>query len=280
MGLPVAVFDTSAVGFLFKDDPPSESQLMTLTSRFDVWVTAMSVDETVATPEPKVREALMAGIQRLLTSGRCVLPPHEILRVLCSAHARSHSGFDWRQIDIEAPFYERAIISREFTDQLCETQLREQRNVEDGFMNFWRDLRTKLDPLFGSNPENRPRSYQHAAEIARTGKLLIDGLGKSLYRRGAKERLGGPKMRSFMDACPPFRAICYGLIGSWYDVATAPQVFKKLAGRNDQMMAAYLPYCSRFVTADRKQEIRLREIAVEAKVDCEVLSYSDFLASL
>ena len=47
-----------------------------------------------------------------------------------------------------------------------------------------------------------------------------------------------------------------------------------------KLMAAYLPYCSRFVTADRKQETRLREIAVEAKVDCEVVSYTEFLASL
>lgn len=279
MGLPVVIFDTSAIGFLFNDNPPSESQLKALTCRFDIWVTAMSVDETIATPEPKVREALVAGLQRLLTSGQCVLPPHEILRVLCSAHARSHSRFDWRQVDIEAPFYERAIIDRDFTDQLCETQLREQRNVEDGFMGFWQGLRSKLDPLLGSGPENRPRSYQHAAEIARTGKVL-SGLGKPLYRRGSKERLGDPKMRVFMEDCPPMRAICYGLIGSWYDVATAPQVFKKLAGRNDQMMAAYLPYCSRFVTADRKHETRLREIAVEAKVDCEVLSYADFLTGL
>jgi hypothetical protein len=33
------------------------------------------------------------------------------------------------------------------------------------------------------------------------------------------------------------------------------------------------------VTADRKQETRLREIAVEAKLECEVLCYTDFLAS-
>jgi hypothetical protein len=68
-------------------------------------------------------------------------------------------------------------------------------------------------------------------------------------------------------------------VGSWFDVSLAPQVFKRLAGRNDQMMAVYLPYCTRFVTADRKQETRLREIVGEAKLNCEVLSYRDFLAS-
>jgi hypothetical protein len=279
MSLPVVVFDTSAIGFLFHDAPPSEAHLEALTSRFDVWVTAMSVDETIATPDPTTREKLVAGLQRLLASGQCVLPPHEILRVLCSAHARSQNRFDWSRVDIGAPFYERAIIERDFTSELCETQLREQQKVEDSFMSFWQGLRSKLDPYFGSDPAKRPQSYQHAAEIAKTGTLLVDGLGKPLYRRGSGKRLGGPKMRQFMEACPPFRAICYGEIGSWFDVALAPQVFKKRAGRNDHMMAVYLPYCSHFVTADRKQETRLREIAVEAKVDCEVLSYVNFVST-
>jgi hypothetical protein len=157
-------------------------------------------------------------------------------------------------------------------------QLREQRNVEEGFMQFWQGLRAKLDPLLGSGRTNRPRSYGHAAEIARTGKVL-KGLGKPLYQRGSQRSLDDAEITAFMDDCPPFRAICYGLVGAWFDISLAPQVFKKLAGRNDQMMSVYLPYCSRFVTADGKQETRLREIAVEAKLDCEVLSYPDFLAS-
>jgi len=218
------------------------------------------------------------GLQHLLISGRCVWPPHEILTLLCSAHASNPTTFDWRGVNIRTTDYERAIIDRDFTDELCEMQLREQRNVEEGFMQFWQGLRAKLDPLLGSGPTNRPRSYGHAAEIARTGKVL-KGLGKPLYQRGSQRSLDDAEITAFMDDCPPFRAICYGLVGAWFDISLAPQVFKKLAGRNDQMMSVYLPYCSRFVTADGKQETRLREIAVEAKLDCEVLSYPDFLAS-
>jgi hypothetical protein len=47
-------------------------------------------------------------------------------------------------------------------------------------------------------------------------------------------------------------------------------------GRNDLMMAAYLPYCGRFVAHDWPQEERLREISAEARIDCEGISYENF----
>jgi hypothetical protein len=278
MPRPVVVFDTSALSLLIKSAPHSEPHLRALACGFDVWLTAMSVDEIIATPVPETRDVLIAGLQRLLASGVCVWPPHEVLTLLCSAHARNPETFNWRGVDIRAVPYERGIIDRDFTDDLCKTQLREQRSVEEGYMEFWQGLRTKLDPFLGSDPAKRPRNYQQAAEIARTGKVL-SGLGKPLYERGSKRSLNDEELKAFMGACPPFRSICYGLVGSWFDVSLAPQVFNKLAGRNDQMMAVYLPYCSRFVTADGKQETRLRAIAVEAKIGCEVLSYADFLAS-
>jgi hypothetical protein len=45
------------------------------------------------------------------------------------------------------------------------------------------------------------------------------------------------------------------------------------------MMAAYLPYCERFVTRDKKQTTRLNEIAVEAQISCDVRYYDEFLDS-
>jgi len=68
------------------------------------------------------------------------------------------------------------------------------------------------------------------------------------------------------------------LCGSWYDIALVPAVFKKRAGRNDQMMAVYLPYCDRFVTREKKQLERLRDVSAEAKLNCEVSSYDAFCA--
>jgi hypothetical protein len=64
------------------------------------------------------------------------------------------------------------------------------------------------------------------------------------------------EIEAFLDVCPP----------------------KKRAGRNDQMMAVYLPYCDRFVTRDKKQLERLRDVSAEAKLNCEVSSYGAFCA--
>lgn len=278
MALPVVVFDTSALSALIKGGVVSDSHFKALICGFDTWLTAMSVDEIIATPVSATREKLLAGLQRLLTSGRCVWPPHEILRMLASAHAEGSTGFEWQRVDIRAKPYELAIIGRGFAQEHSDTQLLEQRNLEQDSADFWRGLRDKLDPLLDADASKRPMRYSKAAEMARNGPVLA-ALAKPLYRRGSGKSLDDAEVKEFLDICPPFRAICYGLVGSWFDRALAPQVFKKLAGRNDQMMAVYLPYCSRFVTADGKQETRLREIAIEAKIHCEVLSYRDFLAS-
>jgi len=63
---------------------------------------------------------------------------------------------------------------------------------------------------------------------------------------------------------------------AWYNGSLRVQDGAPAAGRNDLMMAAYLPYCGRFVTADWAQKNELRDIAREATVDCDILSYKDF----
>jgi hypothetical protein len=284
MSLPVVIFDTSALNKLIKGGQSSEPHLAALNCGFDVWLTAMNVEEIIATPVAETREKLVAGLQRLLISGRCVWPPHWILTLLCSAHTANPNTFDWRRSNIEGKEYERAIINRDFEEELCQRQLVEQRSLEHGFMEFWKQLRAKLDPLWENDPKKRkrPTKYSQAAKIARTANPnLLLGIGAELYQRGAKTATvpSDADLETFMKACPPFEAICYGMLGSWFDVSLARQVFRELPGRNDQMMAVYLPYCSRFVSDDWRQEERLREIATEAKLDCEVLSYADFLAS-
>ena len=79
-----------------------------------------------------------------------------------------------------------------------------------------------------------------------------------------------------MDVCPPFRATCYGLVMAWYNGSLRALDRTPTAKRNDLMMAAYLPYCDRFVTADWAQRKELTEIAIEAKIDCEILSFEQF----
>lgn len=53
------------------------------------------------------------------------------------------------------------------------------------------------------------------------------------------------------------------------------------AGRNDLFMAVYLPYCDKFVTAEklREREKCLREVVAVADLETEILSYDDFCNS-
>jgi hypothetical protein len=46
------------------------------------------------------------------------------------------------------------------------------------------------------------------------------------------------------------------------------------------MTAAYLPYCGRFISDDWAQRKDLREIAAEAVLDCEILTFNEFDRSL
>ena len=40
--------------------------------------------------------------------------------------------------------------------------------------------------------------------------------------------------------------------------------------------AVYLPYCERFIADESSQGTSLREIAAEASIDCDVLSFAQF----
>jgi len=105
---------------------------------------------------------------------------------------------------------------------------------------------------------------------------VLWGFGQVLYKYVSEKDLTEDEIKVFMDICPPFRAVCYGLVMAWYNESLRIQDGMATSGRNDLMMAAYLPYCGRFVTADWAQKKELREIAVEANIDCEILSFTEF----
>jgi hypothetical protein len=106
--------------------------------------------------------------------------------------------------------------------------------------------------------------------------------GKWLYDRGAETDASESAVKQFMNMCPPFRALIYAMLMSWYNFGVRnPNTGQRFnAGANDQFMSIYLPYCDKFVTADEEQEKSLRELAHVTGVETEVLSYDDFRASL
>jgi hypothetical protein len=173
--LPTIGFDTRAVNQLEDNGALSEPLMKALHCGFEALLPAMSVDEILSTPAKKNprREALLARCQRLLASGQCLWPPHWILQLLISEHFRNPLLFNWTKIGMRARVYERAIVERDFTDELCVQQRKEQFELEERFEKMWNELRPKLDEVLAQDPSKRPTSYREAVAIAtREGRAL------------------------------------------------------------------------------------------------------------
>jgi hypothetical protein len=273
---PRIIFDTTGINKLEDGGSASEPVMRALECGYKVILTAMTADEIISTKSPERRDALLSRFGRLLYTAQCLWPPHEIIRLLVSAHTANPGGFDWTTVDVRERAYEDAIPRRDFDDPLCVLQRKEQFRVQEQFEKIWKGLRPKLDEILKKDPAKRPTTYRQAVEIASVHGRILLGFGAGLYERVAGKEPTDAEIKAFMDVCPPFRATCYGLVMAWYNGSLRTPDGTATANRNDLMMAAYLPYCDKFVTADWAQKKELIQIAAEAKIDCEVLSFEGF----
>jgi tetratricopeptide (TPR) repeat protein len=187
------------------------------------------------------------------------------------------SRFDWQQVDIRARPYERAIIDRFFSNELSLECRVQQRELEEQFLEAWKRPRPEIDKLLAADPTKRPTSFGQTAETARVHGGVLWLFGQKLYDRVTGKLPTEDEIKAFMDVCPPFRAACYTLCGAWYDGSLTIPIVKRPVGRNDHMMAVYLPYCGRFVTRDKKQKARLQEIAVHTDTLLSEYNIGDIL---
>jgi hypothetical protein len=278
--LPTIIFDTSALNKIEDGGPAFEPLMKGLRCGFKVILTAMNADEIIATKNPNRREALLARFGRLLYSAECIWPPHEIIRALVSAHFENASQFDWTTVCVRAREYEAGLPRHDIPDEVCAQQREYQLEAPKEFQEIWKKLRPDLDAILAKDPSKRPTSYREAVAIAATDGGVLWGIGRGLYRYVSDNEPTEAGVRAFMDVCPPFRAACYGLVMAWYNGSLRALDGTPTAGRNDLMMAVYLPYCSRFVTADEPQGKELREICTEAQFACKILSFEEFHISL
>lgn len=144
--------------------------------------------------------------------------------------------------------------------------------------------RAEIEKVFVAHGEAPPPTFAEAIArlLGSEGKLIV-GMGKLLYDRAAGTNASDTTIKAFIDCCPPFRALIYAMLVSWYDKGVRNrQTGEKLAaGRNDLFMAVYLPYCDQFVTAEIRgeQEKCLRAVAVSANLQTKILSYDAFCKS-
>jgi hypothetical protein len=181
---------------------------------------------------------------------------------------------------MRARVYEEAIPRRDFSDGVCVEQRRQHFQLEKDFETYWRRLRPELDAILEKEPAKRPIRFGDAVAIAVRDEGVLWGVGEVLYGYISGKEPSEAEIKTFMNICPPFRAACYGLVMAWYNWSLRPHGGIPAAGRNDLMTAAYLPYCDQFITSDWAHRKDLREIAAAAEVECDILSFEEFVQRL
>ena len=284
---PVVTFDTSAHNRLADGGTVSKALLAGIKSGMYFRFAGLSVDEMVSCPDPTKRATLFDYCARLqLARSDCIFPPNELVRDLIVAHFENPTAFDWKTVNVRAGEYERGIQRRKIV--LDEQLSSEQRQVQDALQKQYKQMfsgiRPKIEAVFAAHGETPPRAFRDVIARLQNGEgTLIWDMGKILYDRATETDASEATIKEFMRVCPPFRALIYGMLMSWYDLAVRDKHARERfrAGRNDLFMSVYLPYCDKFVTAEKKgeQERCLREVAFVAGLETEILSYDDFCDS-
>lgn len=248
---------------------------------YDVRLPAMVIDEILANQSVERRDALLRRLGRFLDKSRCIAPPHEVVRSHVLAYHHAPSAYKWNQVYVRLPEYERVIsLHRTLPEELFEEQRRVQLHLQKQFRQVWTGLRPKLDEIIKRNPAQRLNSFEEAAQASTKPGGVLWGFGIGLFKKaleGHVPEMTDEQIKPFIDACPPFRAVCYSFVKAWYNFSLGPtHDSTPKAGRNDLMMSAYLPYCDKFLTADYAQCKDLEDIAHAAKLQCKVQSLQDF----
>lgn len=282
--LRIVTFDTSAHNRLVDDGLQSEAVIAGLRSRLFFRFAGLSIEEMVACADSAKRNPLFTCCARI-QEGRtdCIYPHNELLRRLIVDHSRNPAGFDWMTVNVRAWDIERAIKRRELIgdEQLsAERRIEQSERAKQYKKMFW-GLRPKIEKVFNAHGEHPPTTFRQAiARLQNSEPNLIWGMGKLLYDRATGTEACEASIREFMDVCPPFRALIYAMLMSWYDISVRDRHTGERfrAGRTDLFMSVYLAYCDQFVTAEVRgeQEKCLREVAAVANLESEVLSYDNF----
>jgi hypothetical protein len=285
IGHPIVSFDTSSHNRLLKDGTQSEAIFAGFKSGMYFRFAALSVDEMFATNDAGNRAALRASYGRLQHgSAECIYPHNELVTRMVVDHSKNAAGFNWKTVDVRARDYEEAIQQRDLVvdERLSCKQRLAQSKARKTYKKIFARLQPKLAKILAAHGEAAPPTFRETLARAEGAEPnLVLAISKNLYDRAAGCDASQASIRQFIGACPPFRAIIYALLMSWYDISLADPVkserFK--AGRNDLFMAVHLPYCDKFVTDDCEQEKCLREIVAVAGLETEIMSYDGFCDS-
>jgi hypothetical protein len=211
----------------------------------------------------------------------CIWPPNEVLRVHVGTFHHSPSTYDWRKVYVRAHECERAFSSRTLPLHISDEQRTVHFALEKQFQGVWKTLRPKLEEIIKRNPNQRLRTFDEAAEACVKPGGVLWGFAVGLYTHAfemsERPQINDEEIKPFMEACPPFRAACYSFVKAWFNYSLSPTHFNiPKAGRNDLMMATYLPYANIFLTNPYGQRLDLADIARVAQIPCDVTAFEQF----
>lgn len=280
---PRIILDTTVINRLEDERDNSEPLMRGLELGYDVRLPAMVIDEIIATKTTERRNALLRRFARILGNAKCIWPPNELLRLHVRAYQQNPRAYDWNRVHVRTKEYEQTVSSRTLPEDLFDETRKLQFHLCRQFEQGWASLRPKLDSIIRRDPKQRLNSFEEAAGASTKPGGVLWGFGIGLFQHaieGHPSELTEEQIKAFIDACPPFRAICYSFVKAWFNFALSPTHDRTpKAGRNDLMMSAYLPYCDRFLTADYAQCKDLEDIARAAALQCGVVSLEEFSAS-
>lgn len=280
---PRIILDTTVINHLENEGNNSEPLMRGLELGYDVRLPAMVVDEIFATKAAERRNALLRRLTRILGHAKCIWPPNELVRLHVRAYQENPKAYDWNRVHVRTKEYEQAVSSRTLPEDLFEETRELQFRLHKEFEHGWTSLRPRLDEIIRRDPKQRLNSFEEAAEASTKPGGVLWGFGIGLFQHAIEANT--PEMtdeliKPFIDASPPFRAVCYSFVKAWFNFSLrSVQDSTPKAGRNDLMMSAYLPYCDKFLTADYAQCKDLQDIARAAGLHCSVMSLQEFSES-
>jgi hypothetical protein len=259
---PILTLDTSAINWL-ADDTGHEALIRGLGSGFSLRLTFTSINELIQDSEGKHRDCPWRVCKQLLASGDCLLPVGELLRKLVLQFENGSSTFEWGQIDARlGEAEEQALRGADAGDVLSDAVRLEAAACKKRFDAIYAKARPAFDRVFKGRPSARPGSVADLiGGLQRGGQYWK--IARSLYDRLAGHAAEEGTVRKSWDSSPPFQCLMGALCTALYDRDVRPRNAPRPleAEWADTFMAAYLPYCDQFVTADDAQLACYREVA-------------------
>jgi hypothetical protein len=279
---PVLIFDTSVVN-KFAAFPDFPAVLNGMKEAYFIRIPESVLSELVATKNTELRQRLFSTERRLRSVGEVIHPFHKIIEFSIKAFEHDPHAFDWQRLHVSTPLFEHTLDRlKVHGDEISKAQRNQAAALDKDFKTLFEAMRRPFDEYFARSAK-RPTLDDMITSFKREGGSMWIW-AQMLFKTDAPAKPSEQMLRTFYDACPPYRALLVALCVSQYercirDVSKGEPSMR--AGRVDTYMASYLPYCAKFVTDDPRQVELQRQVVVHANLpDTEVVSYSEFMRPL